>query len=175
MISTQRALVALVFGLLIAAGCRSTGSQSLATFKMGEKVQLGPLVYNITEAEWRAELGADADRRVPANRFLVIRLSITNGGGSDAYVPLLSLIDKDGKEYMELSEVKGVSDWMGVLRQINPAGTEDGRIVFDVPAGPYKLRLTDGGRPGEERLAAVEIPLQLGPGGQTYSGGQATP
>jgi uncharacterized protein DUF4352 len=124
---------------------------------MGERVQVGTLIYNVLEAEWKDEMG----QKTPAHRFLVLRLTITNSGGKEARPPLLTLVHTSGSEHAELSEIEGLKDWLGLLRRLDPAATEDGRIVFDVARGAYKLRLSDGGEPGQENTAMVEIPLQL--------------
>jgi len=94
-------------------------------------------------------------------------VTITNSGGREARPPLLTLVHSSGSEHTELSEVEGVHDWLGLLRRLEPAATEDGRIVFDVARGAYKLRLSDGGEPGQENTALVEIPLQLETPGPT--------
>ena len=48
-----------------------------------------------------------------------------------------------------------------MLREIAPGETKQGNIVFDVPLASYRLRLTDGGEPGSEKLVWVEIPLRI--------------
>ena len=42
-----------------------------------------------------------------------------------------------------------------------PASTIRGSLVFDVPAGDYYLRITDGGDLENERTALIEIPMTL--------------
>jgi hypothetical protein len=54
-----------------------------------------------------------------------------------------------------------VDNWFGILRTLTPAQTQQGRIAFDVPLSSYRLRLTDGGSPGSEKFAWVEIPLRM--------------
>jgi hypothetical protein len=74
---------------------------------------------------------------------------------------MLQLMDEKGNGTMELSEVEGVQEWLGVLRTISPAETIQGRIVFEVPPKNYRLRVTDAGEPDQERFAMVNIPLRL--------------
>ena len=130
------------------------------TFQMGEKVQVGPLIYTVLAAEWKTEFGNGFDRRVAKDRFLVIHLTITNGGGGEAGAPLAQLVDAAKKEHGELQDAKGLPQWMGLLRRLSPAATEDGRIVFDVPVGLYKLKVSDGAVE-DEKVALVDIPLEL--------------
>jgi hypothetical protein len=67
--------------------------------------------------------------------------------------------DVDGNTYMELQEVKGIGNWLGLLRVVAPAQTLQGVIVFDAPAKDYRLRVTDGGDLESERTALIELPL----------------
>jgi hypothetical protein len=106
-------------------------------------------------------LGEGFNIRVPQNRFLILTVSATNGGGNEASVPLLSLQASNGEIFQELMDGNGVSDWLGALRSIKPAGTMTGRIIFDVPRSTFHLRLPDAGEPGYEKYALVEIPLSL--------------
>lgn len=130
------------------------------TFQMGEKAQVGPLYYTVLGAEWRTEIGADIERRVAKDRFLIVHLTIFNSGSGDAGAPLTQLVDAQGKEHGELQDVKGLPQWMGLMRRISPTSTEEGRLVFDVPLGIYKLKVSDGGIE-IEKTAIIEIPLEL--------------
>jgi hypothetical protein len=128
---------------------------------MGDRVQTGNVIYNVLETAWKPSLGDSGSPRVPRHRFLLLKLSITNGGGKDANIPLLSLEDANGQSYSE--EVKGdhVDGWLGLLRIIHPAQTEQGTLLFDVPPGAYTLVVSDGGEPDTEKIAKVEIPLRM--------------
>jgi hypothetical protein len=130
---------------------------------MGERAQAGTLIYTVTEAEWLDRLGDEPDVRVPEHRFLAIRLSVTNSGAATSGIPMLSLVDSRGERHPELTNGAGLTDWLGFLRQIKPANTEYGRVLFDVPAGGYRLRVVNDAEPENERAALVEIPLDLGP------------
>ena len=145
---------------LLAAGC-SRGNSTRLEFPMGEKVSLGPLTYNVIETTWRSQLGDAFQVRSPQQRFLLITVSVTNGGGMDVSVPLLSLENANGQEIKESEDGQGVDNWFGLLRNISPAQTQQGRIVFDVPLSSYRLKLTDAGEPGSERFAWVSIPLRM--------------
>jgi hypothetical protein len=145
-------------------GCSSgqPGADTRA-YRMGEPVVVGPLIYNVIDTEWLSQLGEGASPRVPQNRFLLIRLSVTNSGASSSAVPAMALMDARGQTHLELTDGEGVSEWLGYLRTVNPAQTERGRVLFDVPAGAYRLRVTNDAEPGTEKVALIEIPLQLTP------------
>jgi len=134
------------------------------TYRMGERASVGKLVYIVTEAEWQPALGDPASGgRIPENRFLQLRLTITNGGGETLHIPLLALYDADGKSTRESDNGEQVSGWLGLLRQIKPAETLQGAILFDVKPAAHKLQITDSGDPENELVAYVEIPLDLQP------------
>jgi len=49
------------------------------------------------------------------------------------------------------------------LRTISPAGTDQGWLLFDVPIGSYRLRLTNAADPEQEAHSFVDLPLSLDP------------
>jgi hypothetical protein len=125
---------------------------------MGEKVQTGALVYQVLEAEWRNELGNGG--RSPKDRYLFIRLSVTNSSGTTVAAPALT-IEGAGKTYSEVVEnTEKVDNWMGLLRNVAASQTEQGWIVFDAPMAAYKLILEEG-EVGQEKTAHVDIPVHL--------------
>src|SRR6185369_15332643 len=130
-------------------------------FAMGERVPVGQMTYSVVESEWKTQLGESFKVRSPENRFLLIRISVTNGTGTDASIPLLTLEGANGQTYRELSNGEGVVNWFGLLRTVNPGQTQQGAILFDVPLTSYKLRVPDIADPGLERYVTVEIPLRL--------------
>ena len=158
-------LAALSAASLLISGCSSRKSTAdIRTYRMGEPVTVGPLIYNISDTELHTQLGEGPTARIPQHRFLLIRLSVTNSGASSSAIPAMALVDSSGQDHMELTDGQGVPEWLGYLRTINPAQTERGRVVFDVPPGAYRLRVTDDAEPGTETAALVDIPLQLSPG-----------
>ena len=150
--------IALTAGLTL-AGCKKESQQT--DFQMGERVIATPMLYNVVQTMWRTQLGDLFKVRVPDHRFLLISLSATNNGGKPIAVPFLTLEGSNREEFHELQTGDGVDNWFGMLREIPPGETKAGSIVFDVPLASYRLRLTDGGEPGSERLVWVEIPLRI--------------
>lgn len=155
-------LLPVVFALLLTASCKRQTSVQI-NYQMGERITDGPMVYNIVQTIWKTQLGDLFKVRVPDNRYLMITLSATNSGGKDVSIPFLTLEGAAGKEYHEIEDGDGVDRWFGLLRNIQPAETRQGNLVFDVPLTSYRLRLTDGGEPGTEKFVWVEIPLRMDP------------
>ena len=147
--------------ILFLTACGNSASTDSFIYKMGDKVPIGTLSYNVLEAEWKSELGAAGLAQTPKHRFLILKISITNGGGAQATIPLLTLENIKKESTMEVSEVTNLSGWLGLIRLVNPAQTETGLIVFDVPPGAYRLRVTDGKEPGADSTRLIEIPLSL--------------
>jgi hypothetical protein len=144
----------------ILAGCGQS-EQKPTEGSMGEKVKLGPLIYTVVDSSWRSQLGEAFKLRPAQQRFLLLTVSVTNAGGSDASIPLLTLENPEGQMFLESDNGEGVDNWFGLLRNISPAQTQQGRILFDVPLTSYKLRITDGAGPGVEKYGWVTIPLRM--------------
>jgi hypothetical protein len=145
---------------LVLPGCGAKQTTRI-DYQMGERVVIGSLTYNVVETTWRSQLGDGFKLRIPDQRFLLISISVTNGGGREVSVPLLQLENQNNQTFPELDNGEGVDNWFGILRTLTPAQTQQGRIAFDVPLSSYRLRLTDGGSPGSEKFAWVEIPLRM--------------
>ena len=132
-------------------------------FSMGERVPVGQMTYSVIESAWRSQLGESFRIRTPEQRFLLLKVSVTNGTGKDVSIPLLTLEGTNGQLYREMATGDGVDNWFGLLRTISPGQTQQGNILFDVPLTSYKLRVPDVANPESERFAAVQIPLRLDP------------
>ena len=145
---------------LLLASCQKQ-ERTNVKYEMGERVTIGPFTYVVVESSWRNQLGEGFEVRSPQNRYLVLSVSITNGGSTEATIPMLSIEASDGKLYQELSDGTGVTNWLGVIRSVGPAQTIQGRIIFDVPLSTFRLRLPDGGETGYEKYAWVDIPLRI--------------
>ena len=152
----RRTIALAAFSMLATlSGC----TEKKQIHQIGEKVQLGGVVYSVLDTEWLTGLDSGGTgARTPAHRFLVVHLSMTNGGSKEATLPLLHIVGPDGAEHLELADGKGLPNWLGILRTLNPTETKDGRIVFDVPVGAYSIRLTDGSEQELEKTAMVVLP-----------------
>jgi hypothetical protein len=147
---------------LILGGCQQQ-KQERTDFTMGERVPVGQLTYTVVESTWRTQLGEGFKIRTPEQRFLLIRLSVTNGTGKDVSVPLLTLEGPNGQTYQEIADGDGVDNWFGLIRTISPGQTQQGNVLFDVPLTSYKIRLPDLNDSGFEKFATVPIPLRMDP------------
>lgn len=175
-------------GFLLAAGgltlasCAKDGAETEAaikmaskTFKMGERASVGLLSYNVLEASYVSQLGDSGQSKIPQNRYLVVRMSITNGGPKEMELPLFRLVDASGAEFGEVQEADFLKGWFGLIRKIGPTQTEEGRILFDVKPKVYKLIVTDGAETGKEQMGFIEIPIDFDTTEPVPSGGQSVP
>jgi hypothetical protein len=128
---------------------------------MGHGIQVGKLVYNVIEADWKGEVMGAKQR--PKNRFLQLRLSVTNSAREEMGLPLLNLLDANGNRVPEYAEIESNSEWLGLVRRVQPTLTDTGAIYFDVPVGAYKLEVVDNSDPENEKVALVDIPASLAP------------
>jgi len=128
---------------------------------MGENVPVGQMTYVVVDSAWRNQLGEAFKARSAEQRFLLIKLSVTNGTGQDVAIPLLTLEGTNGQTYREVANGEGVDNWFGLLRTISPGQNQQGNILFDVPLTSYKLRIPDIADAGLEKYVSVQIPLRL--------------
>jgi hypothetical protein len=152
---------ALALAFVFQFGCSRSTPVQAAGYNMGDTVQVGPLIYHVTEANWKTELGEFPSVRMPERRFLLIHLTVTNSGGETFTIPQAEVQNSKGETFQELTDGTGVPEWLGLLRSVKPAETEQGVIAFDVPANAYRLRLTDGADIEHSRVAYVAIPLSF--------------
>ena len=159
----RAAVPALILGIcVLVSGCGAGGSGNQTVVRqMGERIEVGPLVYTILEADWLNELPGEASPRIPQHKFLTIRATVTNSGSREINMPLLHLVDQANNQILETDDGKGVEEWFGIYRVIKPADTLPGRLLFDAKPGNYKLLLSDGGDLEKEITALVSIPLRL--------------
>ena len=151
--------------LLIAACGKGPGAKDgplIGTFPMGERVQVGHLIYTVMEAKWQTQLSDDPKSRPPKNRYLVVKMNITNSGPDQTVIPPMVLINNSGVNSAEVSE--GVDDeprWFGgLLRSLKTMQTDPGVVIFDVPMSAYKLKVTDG-EMENEKYALIDIPVHI--------------
>ncbi|MBC7927540.1 MAG: DUF4352 domain-containing protein [Bryobacteraceae bacterium] len=156
-------LIGMAVNLLATASCsKSVDTSTIGTFRMGERVQIGSMVYTVLEAQWKPALDDSGMGKAPKNRYLLVKMSITNSGGTPSAAPPFTLEDSKKQAYTEITEgVEEVANYLGVLRMIAPAQTEQGFIVFDAPIGGYALLISDGAEPGSEKFARVNLPVSL--------------
>jgi len=126
--------------------------------RMGERVEMGSLTYNVYDDQWKAQLGEGTDARIPKDRFFLLRINVVNGGSTDLMVPVLTLVDDAGQTYSELPNGDQVPGWAGYLRKVKPAETLQGNIVFDVPPKHYRLRVSDE---NSQKSREIDIPLNF--------------
>src|SRR5689334_11911864 len=111
---------ALAACLVAWSGCVPARAPDVPPHRMGDRVPVGSLIYNVFDDQWKTELGEGSDVRIPKDRFFLIHLSVVNGGSGDFLVPTLTLVDDSGQSYTELSNGDQVPSWMGFLRRLKP-------------------------------------------------------
>jgi hypothetical protein len=153
-------LPAVMTVLSLAACSPKEDEPALRTYQMGERVLQGHLLYTVFERQWMPQIGSGLDARIPQNRFYLLRISVLNSGGADAIVPTISLVDDAGASFPEIQNGDGVPDFIGSLRQIAPAETAQGNLVFDVSPKHYKLKVSDE---DGKQSALVDLPLSFDP------------
>ncbi len=154
-------LMPVIIVCLLAAACAPQRSV-VRTYTLGEQADAGLLIYTALEAVWKPQLGEAPSLRMPQNRFLLVRMRVTNSSPQEISVPMMNLVTQSGQEHAELTDGEGVDDWLGVVRRLRPNETLFGWVIFDVPRGDYQLRVSDDAfDPADAKLALIQIPLRL--------------
>jgi hypothetical protein len=160
-----------VAALALLTGC-SKPAPPQVVHKLGDRVESGPLIYTVFEAEWTAQIGSGEHATVPAHRFLVVHLSVTNSGTEAVSIPSLTLVDDAGQPSSEAVVGADLPALLGLSRTIKPVETRDGRVLFDVEPKSYKLKLDDVSDSGKSALVEMPLHFALTPSG--IAGGTAT-
>jgi hypothetical protein len=153
--------ISLVAISLLTTGCSmfSSPKNQAVLYAAGDKATVGPLVYNVTDTEVADTLGDDPNNpRTPQDRFVMVKVSVSNSGANDEPIPAMTLVDDGGKTYTELADGAGVANWLGVVRKVGPTQTEQGVVVFDAPTKHYRLRLND---PLDGKEIAIDVPFNF--------------
>ncbi len=156
---SETRIAVLVCTLALLSSCNRSASPPEKTYPADSTVEVGGLSFSVSGQQWLSSIDGERGPRVPTNKFLVLTLSVTNKKGDQATIPLLTLIDGSGQNYLELDNGEGLPNWLGLFRNIQPNGTEGGSVLFDVPSGkgPYKVRVSGGGDVEKEVTALVEV------------------
>jgi hypothetical protein len=141
------------------SSCGDGDAFPVRTYLLGDRVQLGQLVYTVFETQWLTHMGEGAEARVPENRFFLVRMSATSGAPGTVTIPNFALVNDKGNTYPELSNGDGVPQFIGYLRSVRPAESAQGNALFDVPPGHYKLKVKDE---TGDKVALIDIPLSFG-------------
>jgi len=145
------------------AGCAAKPVTPL--HQMGERAEIGSIVYSVLEARWAQQLGDGPSPRLPRANFLLLRVGVTNGSTRTFTIPQLTLVASATEEYPELFEGEGVADWIGLLRGVEPLETKTRWVLFDVPRADYRLRVADDAfDPLDAKAALIEVPIRLAEG-----------
>jgi len=154
---------AMVMLIVLCVGACSRSAETAKEYEMGNAAVAGPLSYTVINTEWRESLDGASGPTIPAHKYLLVSVSVTNKSAGEVSIPLLLLVDSSGKEYRESDKGDGVPEWLGLLRSVAPSQTDSGNLLFDVPPGSYKLRVSSGGDLEKETTALVNLPYRVEP------------
>lgn len=155
MIPPRLILYAALGAVLVLGGC-SKAKEAPKVYSMGERVELGHLVYTIYETQWLTHVGSGPEAKVPTNRFFMVRINAANTSGGELFVPAMTIEADNGQTFDEVSNGDGLPNWLGLVRRVEPIEPLQGNIAFDAPPAHYKLLITDE---NQEKSAYVNIPL----------------
>ena len=144
-------------------GCSSSDENAkLPVFNMGENIPIDRLIYVVTQATWHDRIGESLSAKLPQSRYLAVELQVTNSGAEPKTIPPLRLLGAGDQVFTEETSVGGMRDWLGMLRTVRPGAPVQGKVIFDVPRAPYRLRIAESEFDPDGPGVLVEIPPAFG-------------
>lgn len=154
-------LTASLLAMLALTACTGTSAAHVARGEMGQKLKVEDIAYTVLAADWTEALGEGATARIPNHRFLLLRIAATNEGGGPAEMGSFKLIASNGTEYGEVANGAGVSEWLGLARELDAKDAKQGVVLFDAPKAVYELQVADAFYDGDSGSAAlIQIPVR---------------
>lgn len=127
-------------------------------FHVGDEVKIGYWTYSVNSVRWSSFVGDSEYSMEHADAmFVIVNITATNNDRTSSTLPLIKLVDAEGREYDSSSKDFLVKGRFGPLKTMNPDVPVSGSVMFDVPPERiYKLRLSGGFESKE--FAAIVIP-----------------
>lgn len=122
---------------------------SAVTHKIGDSITVGYWSYRVYGSQWKNSIGGEYMNQTPDASFLVVDLAVRNNDNTSSTLPMLKLIDAEGREHDESDKRWAEDNSFGPLKSLNPGVASRGHAVFDVPKGQYTLKVSGGFRSGE--------------------------
>jgi len=149
---------AAVAAALLLTSCGKPRDKTAHVYELGSHAETGHLIYTVFETQWLPQIGTGDTARIPKNRFFLVRLTVVNSGSEELSVPNITLQDDQGNVVQEMAEGDGVAQWLGYIRNVKPADSISGNVVFDAEPKHYRVRLSDE---NGEKPAQVDLPLNF--------------
>jgi hypothetical protein len=147
-----------ILAILLLSGCTASKPKP-RVYSLGERVDLGRLTYKAFETQWLTQAGEGVSAHLPQNRFFLIRVAVTSSSTGDIYIPPIVLENDAGKVFDEIDNGDQLPSWLGLVRKVKPVEPLQGNVIFDVPAGHYRMKVSDD---AEQQTAYIDIPLTYG-------------
>ncbi len=137
--------------------------------QLGQTVHVGYWTYRVNSAEWVPGIANGLTYEQPDAAFLVINLSARNEDRSESVLPPVKLIDASGREFSQSSAGALSDGFFSPLKSLNPGVGSRANVVFDVPPGQYRIRLSGGHLSRDSALVLLPARPQNAP---DYTGQQ---
>src|SRR5437764_14051143 len=110
-------LGAILTSLALYSCSKPTPKTEARVYPAGEKAAVGPLSYTILDTQMLLRLGDDPNTaRSAQNRFVLVKLAISNSGETEVPIPAMMLVDDTGQTWSELADGTGVPQWIDLVR-----------------------------------------------------------
>ncbi|PLR99579.1 DUF4352 domain-containing protein [Bacillus sp. T33-2] len=109
-------------------------------FKVGEQIQLGDNVLTVTKVE--KSQGGEFDKPQQGNEFVIVGVKIENGGKENiSYNPFDFQVKNSQGQITDTVFTTANQDTVLNAGELAPAGTVEGTLAFEAPAGDAGLQL----------------------------------
>jgi len=137
------------------AGVESAVPSPQSSFSMKETIRVGYWSYVVWDIKWQRSIDSGYSRKQADANFLLLNVTVRNNDNTGSILPPFKLVDSEGREYDESSDAIYLPGSFGLLKKLNPGVRSDGYIVFDVPEGIYKLKVSGGFKSGRTALVSL--------------------
>lgn len=134
------------------------------THQVGESFTVGDgarsVRYTVQETGTAQEVGADVVAEEADGTFLLVSLTLENVGDESFNVSsnLFQAVNAEDQSYdVDTEALTVLGDSALIFEQVNPGLSTEGQIVFDVPAGEYRLRVEPAGFASTASAHVVEL------------------
>src|SRR5471030_3468575 len=80
-------LLAAAAAALSLAACAAETHSPVRTFNIGDRADMGHIVYTVFETQWLTQIGEGPEAKIPQNRFFLVRMNAANRQRTEILLP----------------------------------------------------------------------------------------
>jgi hypothetical protein len=135
-----------------------------SSYELHQPFSIGYWSYLCNSLYWTPILGGfspESAERANAS-FLVINIEVRNDDTSASTLPMVQLVDEQGRTYESSSAGMMSQGFFSVFEKLNPGVSKRANIAFDVPPDRHYSLVVSGGIESRKQ-AIVKLPMPVFP------------